>query len=114
MRQREKLFTIDSQDLRVETFTAGGPGGQHQNKTASAVRITHLKSGARGESRSERSQHRNKRIALQRLAESPEFKSWVRVEASARLSGYANMDRKIDDLMDPRNLKIEYYTPENG
>ena len=51
----------------VQTFRAGGKGGQHQNATESGVRIIHLPSGIRVESRGERSQHRNRAIALERL-----------------------------------------------
>lgn len=52
---------------RVETFRAGGPGGQHQNTTDSGVRLTHEPTGVRVTARSERSQHRNRSLALQRL-----------------------------------------------
>ena len=52
---------------RVETFRSGGKGGQHQNTTESGVRLVHTPTGVRTTSRSERSQHRNKAIALERL-----------------------------------------------
>ena len=52
---------------RVETFRAGGPGGQHQNMTESGVRLVHLPTGVRAVAREERSQHRNRALALQRL-----------------------------------------------
>jgi protein subunit release factor A len=52
---------------RVETFRAGGPGGQHQNRTESGVRLVHLPTGIRVVAREERSQHRNREIALARL-----------------------------------------------
>lgn len=55
------------QDLRVETFCSSGPGGQHVNKTASAVRITHVPTGIAVVAREERSQHANRRLALARL-----------------------------------------------
>jgi len=54
---------------RVETFRAGGPGGQHQNVTESAVRLVHLPTGVRAIAREERSQHRNRALALRRLRE---------------------------------------------
>ena len=56
------------QDVRFEAFRAGGPGGQHQNKTESAVRATHIASGLSVVAREERSQHRNKALALERIA----------------------------------------------
>jgi peptide chain release factor 2 len=52
---------------RVETFMAGGKGGQHQNRTESGVRLTHLPSGLVVTAREERSQFRNKAVALARL-----------------------------------------------
>jgi protein subunit release factor A len=54
-------------ECEVETFRAGGPGGQHQNKTESAVRLTHRPTGVVVIARDSRSQHRNRRIALERL-----------------------------------------------
>ncbi len=56
-------------ECRVETFRSGGPGGQHQNTTDSAVRLVHLPTGIRVVARDERSQHRNRQIALERLRE---------------------------------------------
>jgi protein subunit release factor A len=54
---------------RVETFRSGGPGGQHQNVTESGVRLVHLPTGVRATARDERSQHRNRSLALRRLRE---------------------------------------------
>ena len=56
-------------ECRVETFRAGGPGGQHQNTTESGVRLVHLPTGVRVVAREERSQHRNRAVALRRLRE---------------------------------------------
>jgi peptide chain release factor len=55
-------------DLRVETMRSSGPGGQHVNRTESAVRITHVPTGIVAVAREERSQHRNRSLALARLA----------------------------------------------
>ncbi len=52
---------------RVETFRSGGKGGQHQNTTDSGVRLVHEPTGLRSGSRNDRSQHRNKALALDRL-----------------------------------------------
>lgn len=58
---------IRPEDLKRDTMRAGGPGGQHQNKTESAVRYTHIPTGIAAESRSERSQHKNDANALSLL-----------------------------------------------
>lgn len=54
-------------ECRVETFRSGGPGGQHQNKTESGVRLTHVLTGISATARESRSQHRNRQMALARL-----------------------------------------------
>ncbi|HKR58688.1 MAG TPA: peptide chain release factor-like protein [Pyrinomonadaceae bacterium] len=54
---------------KVDTFRSSGPGGQHVNKTESAVRLTHLPSGVVVTSQQERSQYRNKALCLQKLRE---------------------------------------------
>jgi peptide chain release factor len=59
---------LTAQEVRFEAFRAGGPGGQHQNKTESAVRAIHIASGLSAVAREERSQHRNKALALEQIA----------------------------------------------
>ena len=54
-------------DIEMETFMSGGPGGQHQNKTASGVRLRHIPTGVVAECRSERSQHKNRKTAMSML-----------------------------------------------
>ena len=58
---------IKDADLKDKHFSTGGPGGQHQNKTQSGVRLIHKPTGVRAESRTDKSQHKNKDNALKLL-----------------------------------------------
>src|SRR5258708_8823287 len=60
---------FDPKEVRWETMRASGPGGQHVNRTESAVRVNHLPTGLQASAVGERSQHRNRQLALARLTE---------------------------------------------
>lgn len=92
---REKILSVTLKDCEVQTFRAGGPGGQKQNKTSSAARVIHHPSGARGECREERSQLQNKKRAFLRMAETKEFKNWVRRMAGQDALQMAEVEREL-------------------
>jgi len=79
---------IEPDDLKVEVFRSSGPGGQHMQKTSSAVRLTHLPTGLVATCQSERSQHQNKEIALRILnSRLLELELVKRAEERAKLKG---------------------------
>jgi len=79
---------IAPDDLRVDVFRSSGPGGQHMQKTSTAVRLTHLSTGLVVTCQSERSQHQNKEIALKILrSRLLELELAKRAEERARLKG---------------------------
>lgn len=100
---RERILSVTIHDCEVQTFRSGGPGGQNQNKRDTGVRVIHHPSGARGESREERSQLQNKREAFIRMTRTPAFQSWMKIECgrdAVRQSVVCNDLRR-------ENLRIE-------
>jgi hypothetical protein len=103
---KELLFSVTEKDLTIQTFHAGGPGGQNQNKTSSGVRIIHKESGAVGEARDTRSQLENKRAALKRMTETKTFKLWVN-RVCAEIDTGETIDQRVDKMMKSENIKEE-------
>lgn len=107
---KQVLFSVTKKDLIIEYFRASGPGGQKVNKTSSACRIKHLASGAIGESREERHQPANRKIAFNRLVKSDKFQRWVRIQAAMVEQGFRDVEDKVDRAMRPENLEVVYQT----
>lgn len=109
---RELLFRLTKKDFVIETFRAGGPGGQNQNKRNTGVRIRHPESGAVAESRTYRTQEQNKKAAFERLIKTPEFQKWFKIKVSYAAKGIddirVEIERQVDKMMKPEYLKIEY------
>ena len=85
-KERTPLLHLTRDDFEIQSFRSGGPGGQHQNKTETGIRIIHHASGARAESREERSQLQNKQIAFRKLATDPKFVAWLRLASAGKAS----------------------------
>lgn len=94
---------LAARDVRFETFRAGGPGGQHQNKTESAVRATHIVTGLSVVAREGRSQHRNKALALERIA------ALVRLRGELELITARNDARAAHDCLE-RGRPVKRFT----
>ena len=84
---------IDRADVRVDTYRATGPGGQHRNKTASAVRLTHLPTGIVVTAEENRSQHRNRAVAWQRLEQALADRHAAREAAQQNQQRFAAFDQ---------------------
>lgn len=109
---KKPILTVTIKDCRVDTFRAGGKGGQKQNKTNSGVRIVHEPSGAIGESREYREQSINKKTAFKRMAESDKMQKWLKIETLKKLGEFKEIEQKVDEAMNEKNLKIEYIKNE--
>jgi len=103
---KELLFSCTKKDFEMQVFRAGGKGGQHQNKTSSGVRIIHKESGAVGESRKERSQYQNKKIAFRHLVDSVKFKLWMN-QRIWEVTKSGSIDQRVDEMMSSKNLLTE-------
>jgi peptide chain release factor 1 len=104
----EVQIDLKWEDVRTDTFSAGGPGGQHQNKTQSGVRLVHIPTGTVAESRTERSQHKNKENCW-RMLRSRIYEAMMEKERAARAA-----ERKSQIGSGDRSERIRTYNfPQN-
>jgi peptide chain release factor 2 len=111
----ETEVDIDPDDLKVETLRSGGAGGQHVNKTESAVRITHLPTGIVVQCQNERSQHKNRAFAmsvlLARVAALERTHDAARLDSIRGDTGPAEWGRQIRSyVMQPYTLVKDHRT----
>lgn len=104
---RELLFSVTAADCGWDYFKSSGPGGQNVNKRNTGVRCTHPPSGAVGQATDHRTQEQNKKLAFKRMHESAEFKKWHRLEVARRTGALVEAENRVEEAMQPENLKIE-------
>jgi len=99
---------IKDEEIRIDTFRASGAGGQHVNKTDSAVRITHLATGIVVQSQAERSQHRNRDFAMKILR--ARLWAWMREQEAKKLGHLEDAKKEIAWGSQIRSYVFQPYT----
>ena len=117
--EKEIDIEIDEDDLKIDTYRASGAGGQHVNKTSSAIRITHLPTGIVVQCQNERSQHHNKEKAmqmlkakLQLLKEQEQAEKVSDIRGEVKEIGFGNQIRSY--VMQPYTLVKDHRTNEEN
>ena len=104
---RTLLFSVTRKDLIITTFKGSRPGGQHRNKTETAVRIEHPASGAVSQASEFKSQLQNKKAALRRLTQTKEFQVWHKIEAARRIGETIKVLDWVEKMVRPGLYKVE-------
>ena len=106
---RKRFF---EKEIRYETFTTGGPGGQHANRTASGVKAVHVPTGVTAIAREHRSQYRNRKLALERLlaklkAQHRPARPRIRTTMPAYVRAHHRRDKEHRSLLKKLRGKVE-------
>ena len=116
---KEVDIEINDDDLRIDTYRSSGAGGQHINKTSSAIRITHLPTGIVVQCQNERSQHMNKDKAMQMLKaklfllkEEENAKKAADIRGEVTEIGWGNQIRSY--VMQPYTMVKDHRTSEES
>lgn len=109
LKDKEHLFSVTLKDCRVDRYRGSGKGGQKRNKTSSSVRITHIASGAVGQSDKTRKQPLNTRDAFLKMIETPKFQAWLKVEIARKTGVLHEIEERVDSMMQPGNIKEEVF-----
>ncbi len=105
MKEKKLLFSVTKKDLEVQAFCTGGKGGQRQNKKKTGARIIHKTSGARGESREQRSFDQNKKTAFRRMVDNSKFRLWLKKKSWEYLGILDEIEKEVDRQM--TQVKVE-------
>ena len=107
---RELAFSVTVHDCEVKEFSVSGAGGQRRDKKKTGIEIRHAPSGAVGRGTEQRSQRQNKKMAFRRMAESPEFQLWVKMQMGADAKAIAQVEQMFWQYYG--TVKVEYM--QNG
>lgn len=111
-KKSDLILSFNKKDFRFDCFRGSGKGGQKRNKTSSYVRCTHEPSRVSAVGQEGRSQYKNKQIAFRKVAESKQFKNWLKIFLSK--TNYKTVKSVVDEQMDRKNIIIEVFDSSKG